>query len=172
MRKIIIGMGLLAFVLSCEQNENEANLEEVQEIQVDMSDFTLYVEADDLVGKSANADEKCHSMQNLAYRLEKNPGLAKKMYDIEYATRKLIAAKKPAGVGNGGPPGGGDGETPPIYQGDVTIPVVINILEKNIGDVPQAHIDTQIDILNEDFNNLNTNTGGDSFRIRWCCGRC
>lgn len=159
MRKIILGMGLLALMISCEQNENVTNLEELQEIQVDMSDFTLYAEADGLTGKSANADEKCHSMHNLAYRLGKNPGLAKKMYDIEYATRKLIAAKKPKnpGGGNGGGPGSGGG-TPTIYDGPVTIPVVINILERNMGDVTQNQIKSQIAILNEDFKNGNPNT--------------
>lgn len=158
MRKIILGMGLLAFVISCEQNETETNLEELQEIQIDMSDFTLSAEADGLTGKSANADEKCHSMQNLAYRLGKNPGLAKKMYDIEYNTRKLIAAKKPAGVGNGGPPGSGGGDPPSIYTTALSIPVVVNILEESIDDVSDAQIESQIAILTADFNNANSNT--------------
>jgi pregnancy-associated plasma protein-A len=161
MRKLILGLVVLALMVSCEENENEANFEEMQEIEVDMSDFTLYAEDNGLADKSSNAIDKCHSMHNLAYRLGKNPGLAKKMYDIEYTTRKLIAAKKPKnpGGGNGGGPGSGGG-APTIYDGPVTIPVVINILEKNIGDVTPDQITSQIAILNEDFKNGNPNTSG------------
>ncbi|MBT8299196.1 MAG: zinc metalloprotease, partial [Maribacter sp.] len=131
MRKLIFGLAMLAVVVSCEQNQSEP-FEEAQEIQIDMSDFTLYAD-DDLAGKSADAADKCHSMKNLAYRLDKNPGLAKKMYDIEYNTRKLIAAKKPdnPGGGNGnGNGGGGDGGGDPVFEGTVIIPVIVNIIEQ------------------------------------------
>ncbi len=158
MRKLFFGLAMLAVVVSCEQDQSEP-LEEAQEIQVDMSDFTLYAEDDGLTGKSADAAEKCHSMKNLAYRLEKNPGLAKKMYDIEYNTRKLIAAKKPNNPGGGnGNGGGGDGGTDPVYEGAVNIPVIVNIIEQTTGQVTQAQINSQIAILNEDFTNTNAGT--------------
>lgn len=159
MRKLIYGLAMLAIVVSCEQDQNELNFDEAQEIQIDMSDFTLYAEDEGLAGKSANAADKCHSMKNLAYRLEKNPGLAKKMYDIEYNTRKLIAAKKPTNPGGGNGNGGGGGTDPdPVYTETVTIPVIINIIEQTTGQVTQAHINSQIDILNDDFNNANART--------------
>ncbi len=158
MRKLIYGLAMLAIVVSCEQDQNEPNFDEAQEIQVDMSDFTLYAEDEGLSGKSASAADKCHSMKNLAYRLEKNPGLAKKMYDIEYNTRKLIAAKKPTNPGGGNGNGGGGGGTDPTFTGTVTIPVIINIIEHTDNEVTDAHIDSQIAILNEDFNNNNDGT--------------
>lgn len=158
MRKLIYGLAMLAIVVSCEQDQSDANFDDAQEIQVDMSDFTLYAD-DDLASKSANATDKCHSMKNLAYRLEKNPGLAKKMYDIEYNTRKLIAAKKPNNPGGGnGNGGGGDGGGDPVFEGPVSIPVIVNIIEHTTGQVTQAHINSQIAILNEDFNNNNAGT--------------
>ncbi|QCX01755.1 zinc metalloprotease [Aggregatimonas sangjinii] len=154
MKKVLLGLCAISlFVASCEKEQNEVESIDSQEITVDMSDFTLYVDKDDLTGKSANGVEKCVSMRNLEYRLAKNKGLAKKMYDIEYNTRKAIAQKK-----GGGKPGGGGGTPPPIFEGAVTIPVVVNIIEKFAGEVTQAQINSQIRILNEDFNNNNSNT--------------
>ena len=103
-------------LVSCEQDQNDANLETIQEIQVDMSDFTLLVSDDDIAGKSANATDKCHSMKNLEYRLKKDPGLQKKMYDIEYQTRKAIAMKSTNAKGK--PGSGGGGGTPPQFIQD------------------------------------------------------
>ncbi len=158
MKKVFLSFAALAMVLvSCEQDQNDANLDITLEVQVDMSDFTLLVADDDIAGKSANAADKCHSMQNLEYRLQKNPGLQKKMYDIEYQTRKAIAMKSTNGKGK--PGSGGDGGTPPpIYTGPVSIPVVVNIIERSAGNVTQAQITSQIAILNQDFNNNNPRT--------------
>lgn len=162
MKRVLVSLTAIALVLtSCQNDQNEIDLTDTQEIQIDMSDFTLYAE-DESAGKSAQGAEKCHSMQNLAMRLEKNPGLAKKMYDIEYFTRKYIASKKPdnPGGGNGGGNGGGGGdpEPDPFYTGSISIPVVVNILEDFDGQVTQAQIDSQMQVLNEDFNNSNPNT--------------
>ena len=156
MRKLVGAMSLLLMFAACQKEENSPLQEnqEIQEIEVDMSDFSLYVENDGLVSKSEQGAEKCETMKNLEYRLSKNNGLAKKMYDIEYNTRKAIALKNGQG---GGKPGGGGG-TPSIYEGPVTIPVVINIIEQFSGQVTQAQIDSQIRILNEDFQNNNNNT--------------
>ncbi|NHF60330.1 zinc metalloprotease [Flavobacteriaceae bacterium TP-CH-4] len=164
MRKVILTAGVLAVLLvSCEkdssESQNNATDAQEQEVVVDMSDFSLYVESDDLTGKSSGAVEKCVSMKNLEYRLGKNKGLAKKMYDIEYTTRKAIALKA-NGKGKPGGGGGGGGTPPPIYEGAITIPVVINIIEKFPGEVTQSQITSQIRILNEDFNNNNSNTSG------------
>jgi len=160
MKKVIFSAAVIgAFLLSCENDSlnSENTLAEVQEVQVDMSDFSLYVDQDDLTGKSSSAFEKCVSMKNLEYRLAKNSGLAKKMYDIEYNTRKAIALKANA-KGKPGSGGGGGGTTPTIYEGTITIPVVINIIEQFSGQVTQSQITSQIRILNEDFQNNNSNT--------------
>src|SRR5690606_1734162 len=75
--------------------------------------------------------------------------------------RALIAAKKPDGVGNGNGGGGNDGggtDPDPTYTAPVSIPVVVNIIEKFSGQVTQSQITSQIAILNEDYNNNNSNT--------------
>ena len=160
MKKTITSFALLGLLLaSCEKNESEINQNQNSSatIEVDMSDFNLVAEESTLSSKSANAFDKCVTMKNLAYRLDQNPGLAKKMYDIEFNTRKAQLLK---GQGKGKPgSGGGDGGgTPTVYEGTVTIPVVINIIEQFSGQVTQAQIDSQISILNEDFQNNNSNT--------------
>ena len=162
MKKVLLSFcAMTLLIVSCEKEQNETSPIDSQDVTVDMSDFSLYADNDDLTGKSSNGIEKCVSMKNLEFRLAKNKGLAKKMYDIEYNTRKAIALKK--GGNGGGKPGGGNGgggTTPTVYSGAITIPVVINIIEQNAGDVTNAHINSQIDILNEDFNNNNSGTSG------------
>lgn len=162
MKKVVLSIAAIALILvSCEQ-ETVAPQDEVltQEVEVDMTDFSLYADSDDISGKSAGTPEKCASMKNLEFRLSKNKGLSKKMYDIEYNTRKAIALKKGGRPGGGNGNGGGGGTPPPIYEGSITIPVIVNIIETSAGDVTQAQIDSQIDVLNEDFNNNNPNTTG------------
>jgi hypothetical protein len=161
MKKVFLGLSILLVGLtSCEKEQN-VNLEESQspqEITVDMSDFSLYADNDNLTGKSAEGFEKCVSMKNLEYRLSKNKGLAKKMYDIEYNTRKAIVLKPGKGGGKPGGGNGGGGDTPTIFEGAISIPVVVNIIEQFSGQVTQAQINSQIRILNEDFQNNNSNT--------------
>ncbi len=156
MKKIILlfAFALIAFA-SCQDSTEE--VVEQQQSKIDMSDFFVYTEqGTDLLSKSSNS-RNCYSMKVLNKKLDENPGLFKKMYDIEYATRKSIAAKgKPGGGGGNG--NGGGGTDPVQYTGAITIPVIINILEDNPGDVTQAQINSQIAILNEDFNNNNPNT--------------
>lgn len=152
-------MLLLIALVACQKEENQSLDESqiTQEIEVDMSDFTLYAENDGSTSKSAEGNEKCESMKNLEYRLAKNKGLAQKMYDIEYNTRKAIALKNGQGGGKPGS-GGGGGGTPTIYEGAISIPVVVNIIEQFSGQVTQSQITSQIRILNEDFQNNNSNT--------------
>ncbi len=158
----MVAFGLI--ITSCSDDQNEVLNEQSK---IDMSDF--YVHTDDttngsLLGRGINGNQTCASMQVLNRQLQENPGLYQKMYDIEYYTRKLIAAKKPDnpgggnGNGNGGDNGGGEDPTP--YTGTVSIPVVINILEDYNGQVSTAEINSQIAILNEDYNDDNPNTGG------------
>jgi len=155
----------IAVVVSCENVEENVseteNLTTVQEI--DMSDFYVETESTDDFSSRGNSEvHKCESMSVLNRQLKENPSLYNKMYNIELHTRHLIAGKKGGnGGGNGGGGnGGGGGSDPTPYTAAVTIPVIINILEDNAGDVTQAQINTQIAILNEDYNNNNPNTGG------------
>lgn len=185
MKKLFYGMAALTMLFtSCESDQNPA-IE--QEAQIDMSDFIVYTNADLDESAKANDNSRsgnfnrCYTMTNLNRLLSENPGLEQKMYAIEYNTRKFIAAKGKPG-GGGGPGGGGttdsdndgipdsadacpndpapgtiDGCPPTTYQ-SITIPVVFNILEDFIGQVTDGQINSQIAILNEDFNNNNPRT--------------
>jgi hypothetical protein len=164
MKKLFFAFVIFALaVVACQDNTGETNLN--QEIsEIDMSDFYLYTDEDGTAAKSSNGKdvERCYSMQVLNRQLNENPGLYQKMYAIEKHTRQVITAKKPTnpGGGNGNGNGGGGGEDPGPYTGPVSIPVIINILEDNIGDVTKAQINSQINILNEDYNDNNPNTDG------------
>lgn len=160
MKKLFLSFAILALVVVACQNNDEVTPN--QEATIDMSDFFVYT-SDDVSAKStkdANNGDKCASMKVLNQQLKDNPGLEQRMYEIEKHTRTLIANK---GAANKGKPGGGTTPPPPTptpYVGTITIPVVINIIETSFGKVTQAQIDSQIAILNEDFNNQNPNTSG------------
>lgn len=156
MKKFILAFAALALIVVACQNKSDQVIPDQQEIAVDMSDFFVYTD-DDTSLKAAHGEpgHRCYSMEVLNQKLKENPGLEKRMYDVELHTRKAIAFKgKPTN------PGGGGGSTPPPtpYQGTITIPVIVNILEDANHPVTQAHIDSQIAILNADFNNSNSNT--------------
>ena len=115
---------------ACDDDSKTVN----QEQEIDMSDFYVYTDSDDgTASKSANskaAQKACHTMKLLNKALQSNPGLEKKMYNIEYHTRKIINAKK-GGNGNGNGNGGGGnngGGDPTPFEGEVTIPVYFNII--------------------------------------------
>ena len=139
-----------------------------QEQEIDMSDFYVYTDGDDgSVVKSANSKDKlktCHTMNVLNRQLSENPGQAKKMYDIEYQTRKFLAAKgkpdKPGNGGGGNNDGGDDVDVAPIDDGlgIIKIPVHVNVLYSNSSqNVSDNQIQAQIDVLNTDFRNNNSN---------------
>lgn len=158
MKKTLFGMAALALLFtSCNDDQNTISNED--QSKIDMSDFYVYTDAD--IDESARLAEgkskSCYSMANLNRLLNEDPTLEQKMFDIEYNTRKFIAAKKPAGAGNGG--GGGDGTDPdPDFTAPVSIPVIVNIIEQFSGQVSDDQINSQIAILNEDYNNDNPNT--------------
>lgn len=157
MKKLILGLAALALlVVACQDNSNELDLS--QEQAIDMSDF--YVKTENVTTK-AGAKDRCHSMQVLNRQLEENPGLYKKMYDVEYNVRKFIAAKgkpdKPGGGGNGGG-GSDDVDVTPINDGlgTINIPVYVHVVYSNSNEnISNAQIASQITVLNEDFRAAN-----------------
>jgi hypothetical protein len=161
MKKLILSFAILglAFV-ACQPNSDEIPTQETA--QIDMSDFYVYTDYDASKASSDAKEDKCYSMRVLNRQLKENPGLENRMFAIEKHTRTFIAGKKPSGnPGNGGGNNGGGGTTPPPgYTGTITIPVVVNILEDPAHPVTSAHINSQIAILNADFNNNNPNTAG------------
>ncbi|CAM1351922.1 M43 family zinc metalloprotease [Tenacibaculum crassostreae] len=159
MKKIFLGLAVVAGLLIGCQNEEKSNEEITQEVAVDMSDF--YVETDQTLGKGVDSD-KCHSMRVLNQQLKENPGLYKKMYDIEYATRKFLNGKKPDGTpgGGGGGNNGGDGDVDvlPIDDGlNISIPVYFHIVMPNASDVSNSDVQSQMNVINSDFTSPNTN---------------
>jgi hypothetical protein len=166
MKKVFFPLLVLGlFLASCQKESNDLKVQQTNDIAVDMSDF--YVYTSEIVEESTGVKAghvhgpacKCGSMKVLNQKLKENPGLEKRMYAIEKHTRQLIAAK--SANTNKGKPVKPDPDPDPVpYQGNITIPVIVNILEDPAHPITQAHIDSQIDILNEDFNDLNPNTGG------------
>ncbi|NNC49431.1 MAG: zinc metalloprotease [Flaviramulus sp.] len=164
MKKLLLSMAAVALLFTaCDDDKNEI----VQEQEIDMSDFYVYTDFnEDLSSKSINSKEKfktCYSMDVLNKQLDANPGLAKKMYDVEYNTRKFITAKgKPGGKpGNGGGNGGGESDVDvlPIEDGlgTINIPVYVHVVLPNANDVSNSQIQSQMSVLNDDFNSSNAN---------------
>ena len=150
-------------VVSCESDSGiDLNPESASLAQVDMSDFYLYTDEDNVeAGKTAGHSRNCQSMHVLNRQLKENPELYSKMYEVEKHTRNLLAARPPGGNGNGnggGPGGGGGGGTDPIFEGTVTIPVHIHVVYSNSNEnISDAQINSQMSVLNNDFNDTNYN---------------
>ncbi len=162
MKKVLLSMAAVAMLFTaCSENSNDAD----QEQQIDMSDFYVYTDADtDEAAKQSQGksnSKSCYAMVNLNRQLKQNPGLEKKMYDVEYHTRKFLAAKgKPGG---GGGPGGGSGDTDvdvlPIQDnlGIIDIPVYIHIVYPDANSISNAQVNSQMATLNADFRDVNIN---------------
>ncbi|WP_321282244.1 zinc metalloprotease [Marinifilum fragile] len=166
MKKLFFPLLVLGlFLASCQKESNDLKVQQANDIAVDMSDFYVYTAetadspTDVKAGHEHSATCRCGSMKVLNKKLKENPGLEQRMFDIEKHTRQLIAAKADKAV-TGKKPAPDPDPVPTIYEGAITIPVIVNILEDPAHPITQAHIDSQIDILNEDYNDLNPNTGG------------
>lgn len=157
MRKIFLTMAVATAVLMGCQDESKNDEVLGQEVPVDMSDF--YVQTDEVQHRGGN--DQCHSMKVLNRQLKENPKLYKKMYDVEYATRKLIAGKK-GGNGNGngnggGGTGGGGGGTTPDNLGVINIPVYVHVVYSNSNEnISNTQIASQMSVLNDDFRKTNS----------------
>lgn len=164
MKKAILGMATLALLFTgC----NEDSSIEQEQAKVDMSDFYLYTDATDDGTSNARLGnvKNCGSMTVLNRQLNENPGLYKKMYDIELQSRKFMANAKPKGGnggGNGNGGGGGDtgGGGDPVDDGlgTLNIPVYIYVIYSNDQqNISSAQINSQMAVLNSDFNDTNFN---------------
>lgn len=88
---------------------------------------------------NASASRKiCASQEVLERQLQENPELAIKMNKIEEFTQKAITEGR-------------------LVNGQIEIPVVVNVLYRTAAEnISLAQIQSQINILNEDFNALNS----------------
>ena len=161
MKKVFLGMAALAFLFTSCENDNTSALQEEQ-TNVDMSDFYVHTDAsmESELSRAANGDKSCATMANLNRMLNENPGLERKMYNIEYNTRKHTAKGKPVKPGDGGGDTGGDDvdvEIVPDNLGVINIPVYIHIVYPNPSVISQSQINSQMATLNNDFSNTNVN---------------
>ncbi len=157
MRKVVFGLLVATgFFIGCQ--ENSTDLPNNQET-IDMSDFYVHTDANEFSAKNDGPSRDCHSMQNLNRQLKENPGLYKKMYAVEYNSRKFISGKgkptKPGGGGSGS--GGSDVDVAPIEDGlgVINIPVYIHIVYPNANSISDARVTEQLNTLNADFRNTN-----------------
>jgi len=165
MKKLFYGMAALALLFPSCDSEKEPNLS--QEIQIDMSDFYVHTDADDGAlddSEKSNDDSRlvnsrtCYTMANLNRLLSEDPGLEKRMYDIEYQTRKFLALRgKPGSGGGGGTVDNSDVDVAPANDGlgSITIPVHFIIVYPDAYSITDAQVQSQLDVLNADFNSTN-----------------
>ncbi|WP_375559988.1 zinc metalloprotease [Bernardetia sp. OM2101] len=142
-------------------NETQ-EVKSITEQSIDMNDFYVYTDDHDNHSHKTTAkkdDRLCYSMRVLNEKLKQNPGLEKKMFDIELHTRKNILAKKGGnGGGNGGGGTGGGGGDTPVDDGlgTITIPVYVHVIySNNQENISDAQINSQIAVLNADFRKNN-----------------
>ena len=95
----------------------------------------------DAKNPAINLKRSCASMDVLAEQLKADPTLEARMNTYEEIVQKNIAENK----------------TARLVNGVIEIPVVVNVLYKTTAEnVSQAQIQSQIDVLNEDYNATNT----------------
>ena len=160
MKKVIYPLLIVAGIfVACQ--ENSTDFPNDQQSKVDMSDFYLHTDKSEFQSKGNGPSKECFSMQDLNNRLKENPGLYKKMYDIEYNTRKFIAGKGKPPKGGGGSGGSGDSDIDvlPIEDGlgIINIPVYIHIVYPDANSISNAQVNSQMATLNADFRNTNVN---------------
>ena len=86
-------------------------------------------------------DRNCSSMENLEYRMQQDPGLEKRMADIETYTQNKIQQM----------------QANKIVGDIITIPVVVHVIYSNSNEnISDAQILSQIQVLNDDFRRLNS----------------
>ncbi|WP_340064321.1 M43 family zinc metalloprotease [Ascidiimonas aurantiaca] len=92
------------------------------------------------VSNAQEQNRNCASMDNLEYRMLLDPGLAARMAEVENYTKRKIAQLEQNRI---------DGDL-------ITIPVVVHVIYSNSQEnISLAQIQSQLDVLNEDFRRLN-----------------
>ena len=95
-------------------------------------------ESTDSEASAASTRRVCASQQVLDDQLKADPTLAIRMNEIEAFTNKALISGK-------------------LVNGKVQIPVVVNVLYRTAAqNISDAQIQSQIDVLNKDFNALNS----------------
>ncbi len=88
---------------------------------------------------SANAQRTCSTMENLEYRMQQDDKIEHTMRQISEHTRSYVNNPQRA------------------VSGVITIPTVVHVIYSNSNEnISNAQIQSQIDVLNEDFRRLNS----------------
>ena len=94
-------------------------------------------------GATSNLQRSCASNDVLSRQMQEDPTLATKMNQIEAFTQNFIQNQTLA--------------TTRLVNGRIQLPVVVNVLYRTAAEnISQAQIQSQIDILNKDFNATNS----------------
>ena len=94
--------------------------------------------AETQASKNVIAERGCVSMDVLSRQMEEDPSLLNRMQELEKFTQNAITAKR-------------------LVNGKVEIPVIVNVLYRTAAEnISLAQIQSQIDVLNKDFNATNT----------------
>lgn len=151
MRKVILPLAaLVLFVFGCQEETENADILPSDELSVAGGNGN---------GNAYGLKRNCSSMMVLEEQMKNNPGRALGLEKIEAHTKAYVNGKKPSGVGGGNGGGGGGGETPTPFDGAVSIPVYVHVIYNNSNqNISDAQINSQIAILNDDFNAQNSDT--------------
>ena len=127
MKKLILSMAAATMLLSC-QNDDSAK----QQTSADAS------------AAGVSARRSCASTDVLARQLQEDPSLAAKMNQVEAFTQNYIQSQENAPAFSR------------LVNGKIELPVIVNVLYRTTAEnISLAQIQSQIDILNKDFNALN-----------------
>lgn len=117
--------GLLLALSSCTKVNNESNDDS----------------ANQPIVNGVPGGRNCGSQEALNFNLAQDPGLRQRMEAIEQFTEKVLNDPKGMRL---------------LSDGTIEIPVVVNVVYKTAAqNISQAQIQSQIDVLNEDFKALN-----------------
>lgn len=106
--------------------------------------FTLSIMCFFMVVSIFAQDRRCAAMENLEYRKQLDPQLEQRMTEIENFTQAKIQALENNSSANR------------VDGSIITIPVVVHVLYRNSTEnISLAQIQSQLDVLNEDFRRTN-----------------
>ncbi len=155
---ILVMPFIIVMFTSCKEPKKEP----VQEQRIDMSDFYVHTTPKDdkettKALQNRSLKKTCHTMVVLNRQLRASPQLEKKLYDVEYRTRVFLTSKQQAQdtINTNSVE---DIDVAPIEDslGIINIPVYIHIIYPDSSHISNAQIESQLDVLNADFKNVNT----------------
>lgn len=145
MKKVTLSLAILATVyaaVSCADQNRQEPQPTATERAARIGD-----DGDDEPGSGA---DRCAAMDVLKRNLDEDPGLEERMNRIEEQTNRFVARALAAQKGEGG------ASIAAAFNGVLTIPVVVNVVYRtNQQNISQAQIQSQIDVLNQDFRKTN-----------------